>query len=180
MQTLLYDVPFAKRLNGIDRKARDGWQVSTIATVQSGFPAAIGYGVDTTETGIGSRPDLIADVSGNFPADQRSWTKWFNTSAFAYQYNGTPFYGRFGTAPRTANIRLPGVINADFSLNKGVRFQECRSFDFRAEFYNVLNHYNPDPQTVDLGIRNKTFGAIGGGISGITTRVIQLGVKLNF
>ena len=180
VQTLLYDVPFAKRLNGIAKKALDGWQVSTIATVQSGFPAPIGYGVDTTGTGVGSRPDLLAGASGNLPSDQRTWTRWFNTSAFAYQYNGTPFYGRFGTAPRTANIRLPGVINADFSLNKGIRFKERRSFDFRAEFYNVFNHYNPDPQTVDLGIRNKTFGAIGGGISGITTRVIQLGVKLNF
>jgi len=75
---------------------------------------------------------------------------------------------------------LPGLINADFSVNKSIRFRERRSFDFRAEFYNLFNHYNPDPQTVDLGIRDKTFGAVGGGVSGVTTRVIQLGAKLNF
>lgn len=37
-----------------------------------------------------------------------------------------------------------------------------------------------DPGTVDWNIRSKTFGAIGLGVSGITTRVIQLGAKLNF
>ena len=180
VQTLLYDVPFGRRLNGFAKAAFDGWQVATITTVQSGFPAPISYGVDVTGTGVGSRPDLLAGVSANLAKGDRTWTRWFNTSAFAYQYNGTPFYGRFGSAPRTDNIRLPGLINADFSLNKAVKFKERRSFDFRAEFYNLFNHYNPDPQTVDLNIRSKTFGAVGGGVSGITTRVIQLGAKLNF
>jgi hypothetical protein len=123
---------------------------------------------------------MLAGTSGNLPSGNRTWTKWFNTDAFAYQYNGVPFYGRFGTAPRTANIRLPGLINADFSVTKQVRFKERRSFDFRAEFFNLFNHYNPDPQTVDLNIRSKTFGSVGGGVSGITTRVVQLGAKLNF
>jgi hypothetical protein len=44
----------------------------------------------------------------------------------------------------------------------------------------VANHYNPDPGTVDLNVRSQTFGAIGGGVQGITTRVIQIGAKLNF
>jgi hypothetical protein len=43
-----------------------------------------------------------------------------------------------------------------------------------------LNNFNPDPATLDLNIRNATFGAVGGGVQGITTRVIQLGAKLNF
>ena len=180
VQTLLYDIPFAKRMTGVGKAVLDGWQISTITTVQSGFPAPVSYGVDTTGTGIVSRADMLAGVSGNLPSGDRSWTRWFNTSAFAYQYNGVPFYGRFGSAPRTDNIRLPGLINADFSVNKMVRFKERRSFDFRAEFFNLFNHYNPDPQTVDLGIRSKTFGAVGGGVSGITTRVVQLGAKLNF
>jgi hypothetical protein len=68
----------------------------------------------------------------------------------------------------------------DFSINKSVRFKETRAFEFRTEFFNFLNHYNPDPATVDLNIRNATFGMIGGGVQGITTRVIQLGAKLMF
>ena len=180
VQTVLWDIPFAHNLRGVSQKVLDGWQVSTIMTVQSGFPAGIGYGVDTTGTGIGSRPDMLAGVSGNLSSDKRTYQKWFNTDAFAYQYGGQSFFGRFGSAPRTNAIRLPGVITADFSIHKQVKFKESRSIEIRSEFFNLFNHYNPDPGTVDLGIRNKTFGTIGGGVQGITTRVIQLGAKLNF
>ena len=57
---------------------------------------------------------------------------------------------------------------------------ERRSFDFRMEVFNLLNHYNPDPQTLDVALNSKTFGTIGLGLHGYTTRVIQLGAKLNF
>ncbi|MES1258592.1 MAG: hypothetical protein ABUS51_09180, partial [Acidobacteriota bacterium] len=70
--------------------------------------------------------------------------------------------------------------NIDFSVTKTVKFQESRAFEFRTEFFNLLNHYNPDPQTVDLNIRSRTFGSVGAGVQGITTRVIQFGAKLNF
>ncbi len=175
VQTVLYDIPFARGLHGAAKYLLDGWQASTIMTFQSGFPAPISFGVDTTGTGIGSRPDMLAGVSGNLSPDQRTWQHWFNTAAFAQ----TPF-GRFGNAPRTNAIRLPGMENVDFSVHKAVRFKESRTFEFRTEFFNLFNHYNPDPGTVDLNIRSKTFGAIGGGVQGITTRVIQLGAKLNF
>ena len=65
-------------------------------------------------------------------------------------------------------------------MNKAFRFAEKRSVDLRAEFFNLFNHYNPDPATVDRNIRSATFGAMGGGVQGVTTRVIQIGAKLNF
>jgi hypothetical protein len=175
VQTVLYDIPFARGLKGAPRYILDGWQVSTIMTFQSGFPAPITFGVDTTGTGVGSRPDSVAGQNGNLPGDKRTWQAWFNTAAFAQ----TPF-GRFGTSPRTNAIRLPGIENVDFSVTKALRFRETKAFEFRAEFFNLFNHYNPDPQTVDLNIRSRTFGSVGGGVSGITTRVIQLGGKLSF
>jgi hypothetical protein len=175
VQTILYDIPFGRKLHGAPKLLLDGWQASAIMTFQSGFPAPITYGVDTTGTGIGSRPDLLAGQSGNLQGDQRTWTRWFNTAAFA-----PPPFGRFGNSPRTGAVRLPGIENVDFSVNKLVRFKETRSFEFRAEFFNLANHFNPDPQTVDLNLRSQTFGSVGGGVQGITTRVVQLGAKLNF
>jgi hypothetical protein len=171
--TVLYDVPFFKRMQSPARYLLDGWEVSTIVTAQSGFPSPVSSNLDTTGTGIVSRPNELAD--GDLPADQRSYKKWFNTAAFQQAT-----YGSFGTSPRTDAFRLPGLINFDFSATKSFRIKERSSFQFRAEMFNLFNHYNPDPQTVDTNLNSATFGAIGGGVQGLTTRVIQLGAKFYF
>ncbi len=173
VNTILYPLPFFNGSKGLMRTFLGGWQVSTIMTFQSGFPAPVTANVDTTGTGIQSRPDQTAN--GNLAGDERSWRRWFNTSAFAV----APF-GRFGTSPRTDAIRLPGITNFDFSSNKSFRFRETMRFEFRAEIFNLFNHFNPDPGSVDRNVRSQNFGAVGGGVQGITTRVIQLGGKFNF
>jgi len=175
VQTVIYDVPFFRNTKGAARFLLDGWQASTIITLQSGFPAAITNSVDTTGVGRSSRPDMVAGQNGNLPKSERTWKRWFNTSAFVQ----APF-GRFGNSPRTGAIRLPGINNADFSVNKRFMIGESRSFEFRAEIFNLFNHFNPDPQTVDLNLQAPTFGSIGGGVQGVTTRIIQLGAKFNF
>ena len=175
VQTILYDIPFARRLHGPMKVVLDGWQASTIMTFQSGFPAPVTSNIDTTGTGINSRPDLVPGQRGDLPGDQRTWKRWFNTGAFTQAQ-----FGRFGTSPRTDAVRLPGIATVDFSVTKSVRFKESRSFEFRTEFFNLFNNFNPDPAILDLNTRSATFGAVGGGVQGITTRVIQLGAKLNF
>lgn len=174
VQTVLYEVPFFKGLHGAGKLLLDGWQASTIMTAQSGFPAPIDYGLDRTGTGVGSRPDVTGQEP-NLSGDERTWARWFNVNAFAI-----PPYGRFGTAPRTNAIRLPGIFNFDFSVNKTFPIGERLRPEFRAEVFNLFNHYNPDPATVDRNILSATFGSVGGGIRGVTTRVVQLGLKLYF
>jgi len=173
--TVLYDVPFFHGLHGPMKVLLDGWQASFILSAQSGFPTPVGSNLDTTGTGITSRPSWVSGQSGNLDPGVRSWQKWFNTGAFQQAS-----YGAFGTTPRTNAFRLPGLINVDFSATKAFRFKEKRTFEFRAEMFNFFNHYNPDPQTVDTNLNSATFGSIGGGVQGITTRVIQLGGKLIF
>jgi hypothetical protein len=173
VQTLLYDIPFFKKMRGPGRYALDGWEVSTIITAQSGFPAVVTDNIDTTGIGISARPDQIA--AGNLDSGQRTWQKWFNSAAFVQ----AP-YGRFGNAPRTGDIRLPGIFNIDFSATKAFHIGETRALQMRMELFNVMNHFNPDPATIDLAVNSATFGTIGGGVHGYTTRVIQLGAKLNF
>ena len=174
VNTVLYDIPFARGLHGVAKAALDGWQVSTIMTFQTGFPAGLNY-LDTTGTGVTSRVDSVPGQKPDLASGDRTWARWFNTAAFAPTPNG-----RFGTSPRTDAIRLPGQETVDFSVIKSLKIKETRSFEFRTEVFNLFNHYNPDPGTVDLNIRSKTFGAIGGGVQGVSTRVIQLGAKLYF
>ncbi|MFN8688263.1 MAG: TonB-dependent receptor, partial [Acidobacteriota bacterium] len=181
VNTVLYDLPFFRNsTNRLLKSFLGGWQASTIMTFQSGFPAPVGANIDTTGTGVNSRPDQISGQNGNLPGSQRTWQKWFNTGAFIAADRNPAAYGRFGTSPRTDAIRLPGIINADFSVNKNFAIRENMRFEFRTEIFNLMNHYNPDPGAVDRNVRSQTFGAVGGGVQGITTRVIQLGGKLYF
>ena len=71
-------------LHGVGKNALDGWQLSTIMTFQSGFPRPVTSNIDTTGTGISSRPDSVPGQNGNLPGDQRTWKHWFNTAAFAH------------------------------------------------------------------------------------------------
>ena len=174
-QTVVYDIPYPQSLHGTGRSVLGGWKISTIIVAQSGFPAGIDYGVDTTGTGVQSRADVVLGQKGNFAADQRTWQHWFNTSAFT-----TAQWGHFGTTPRTGAIRLPGLVNCDFSLNKQILIRERARFELRSEFFNLFNHFNPQPGSVDRNIQSRTFGSIGGGVQGVTTRIIQLGAKFVF
>jgi hypothetical protein len=118
---------------------------------------------------------MLAGQAGNLPAGQRTWQRWFDTSAFSR----APF-GRFGNSARTGAIRLPGSASVDFSVNKMVKFSEQRRLELRTEVFNLADHFNPAPGDVDRTITSRTFGAVGGGVRGVTTRVTQLGAKVYF
>jgi hypothetical protein len=173
--TFLYDIPFLKNSSSLAGKVLGGWQASTILTLQGGFPGPVGANVDTTGTGIASRPDQLPGVKANFPRGDRTWTRWFNTSAFTL----APF-GRFGNSARTDAVRLPGIIIQDFSVNKSFRLREQMRFELRTEIFNLWNHFNPEPATLDRNVQSPNYGRIGGGVQGITTRVIQLAGKFYF
>lgn len=153
----------------------DGWRIAFVPTASSGMPAPVFFNVDTTATGQFSRPDLTAGQSGKLPASARTWQRWFNVDAFA-----APDFGRFGTAPRTGAVRLPGFLNLDVAFARALNLSENRRVELRAEIFNVTNHFNPLPGTLDLNLQSQGFGSIGGGVQGVTSRVIQLAVKVQF
>ncbi len=133
------------------------------------------FNVDTTGIGLPSRPDRLDGQRGDLPHRERSDARWFNADAFA----PTPF-GRFGTSPRTGAVRLPGVINVDLAFARVLDFTDQQWMELRAEIFNAANHFNPSPVELYLNLQSLTFGSIGGGLQGVTTRVIQLAVKLHF
>jgi hypothetical protein len=123
-----------------------------------------------------SRPNRIGE--GSLPSDQRTADRWFDTSAFV-ALSATP--GATGFVPNqifgnsgVGILRGPGLVNFDFNLAKDFRLHERLSAQFRAEFFNALNHTN-------LGVPGVTIGA---GFGQITTaadaRIIQFALKLRF
>jgi hypothetical protein len=174
----IYDVPlFRDASQRLVRTILGGWQLGTIITAQTGFAAALAGVVDTTGTGVASRPDMIAGQDPMLDRGDRTRAKWFNTAAFAL-----PRPGSFGTAPRHP-IHLPGLNQVDASATKNFRFTEKQQLQFRAEFFNALNHVNLGAP--GLNIRDPdNFGRVtstaqGAGMPG-DSRVVQFALKYNF
>jgi hypothetical protein len=67
----IYDVPLKGLILG-------GWQFGTIVTEQTGFAAALAGVVDTTSTGVVSRPNAVAGQTAMLPRDQRTRARWFH------------------------------------------------------------------------------------------------------
>jgi hypothetical protein len=110
-------------------------------------------------------------VAGVSPeATNRSITSWFNPAAFS-----VPPAFTWGNLGRNT-LRGPGIWNLDLSAAKKFNFSETRRLEFRAEFFNSLNH----PQ---FGLPGSTIGV--GGVGTITStqranRQIQFALRYAF
>ena len=174
--TVLWDVPFFRHTTGYKKLLLDGFQVSTIVSAVSGYAAGVTDTAQTTATGVASRPDRDFTRQVSLGRGGRTPNAQFNQAAFTVAQPG-----EYGTSPRTGAVRLPGTFNDDFSATKGFKFGETRNLQLRADFFNVLQHYNPDPSTIALARNSANFGKINNGLSGgFATRIIQLGAKLYF
>jgi hypothetical protein len=80
------------------------------------------------------RPALNPDFHGSlYP---RSVAQWFNSDAYL-----APAPGTFGNAGRDS-LKGPGLADADLSLAKKISLGERLHAQFRAEYFNLLNHGN--------------------------------------
>jgi hypothetical protein len=77
----------------------------------------------------------------------------------------------------------PGLSEWDLSVLKSTRFGERLNTQFRAEFFNVLNHSNfATPNPIVFSAVNTATSSTAGVITATATssRQIQFGVKVNF
>jgi hypothetical protein len=199
--SVLYDLPFGKgkRFGGDWNSATNviagNWHVNVIERATSGFPLFV---VDSTNPSgvffnyngltvsrpneVGN-PNVAGQVSANptCPAPQKIHTlqNWFNPCAFESAPSG-----ELGTATR-APVYGPRFVNTDFSIFKDfpMSFREGMNLQFRAEFFNLLNH----PQYWMAGISGtgeqdigtqSSFGAITQTLN--NPRLVQFALKLNF
>ena len=172
-----YELPFGGSHyhsgNGVINAAFGGWHMGGIYTLASGFPFSPYLGSDPSNTGTQGivRPDQLKD--GNLPSGQRTPDRWFDVGAFA-----APTGFAFGNAPRNG-LTGPGQNVFDWSLRKEFALTESQRLEFRAEFFNALNHPNfaqPDNFIDDDGPGGAGFITS----LAIPMRQIQFGLKYNF
>jgi len=168
----VYNIPGLHQ-DGWSGKLTKNWRMSTLYQVQSGFPFTISVFGDTANSGtvLGENP-IRANVTGQpiFPSGTRNSSAWFNTAAFA-----APPAFTFGNAGRNS-VYGPGMQSLDFAVSRDFTITEAAKFQFRAEFFNALNHTNLG--TPDRFVNTPQFGTI----TEATTpgREIQLSARISF
>ncbi len=138
--TGLYALPFGRgqkygsNWNGVENAIAGGWQLNLIFQAQSGTPFDVLYNGGSPTV----RPDLVGDPHANVPQGYYN----FNPAAFAaVPKDSSGVVTRAGTTPRNY-LTGPAYSNVDLSTFKDFKFTERYVLQFRAEFFNLLNHPN--------------------------------------
>src|SRR5208282_4813144 len=178
--TATYELPFGHgqywlaHTSGVTGGVVSGWVFNMITTLMSGFPLTPQAGSNVSgdgDTRNPDRPSLNPNFSG--PIVLGSPNQWFNPNAFVLPASGT--YGDLGRG----TLRGPGLVDMDVSLFKDTATTEKTALQFRAEFFNALNHTNfatPNLTVFSSGAISPTAGQITA--TATPSRQIQFGLKL--
>ena len=161
-----------------------GWQVGGVFELSTGVPFTPGFagdplGVSGTDPSV-DVPDLIAGAGCGSLVNPGNPNHYVKTQCF--------------TVPAALNLRGnlgrntligPGLVNFDFSLFKNnfiKRISDAFNVQFRAEFFNIVNHANFAPPLDNRNVFDAAGNPIGnaGLITATQTpsRQIQFAVKL--
>ena len=131
------------------RRARQRLDADRRAHAAVGHAASPSRRRPTTTRSPGSaRSVRTSSAIRRSPRDERSVSRWFNTSAFAAAPQFT-----LGTSSRNP-VRGPGYRNLDLALIRRVPLPAGTALECRAEVFNVTN-------TPPLGAPNGVFGSAG-------------------
>jgi hypothetical protein len=183
----LYQVPEIKSFHGPTNVLLNGWQASGIYFAQNGLPftpTIAGDSLGLKGTAPYNVPNRLKSTPGcSSGVNSRRAIGYINLSCFTFptpNANGTTIYGNAGRNSLTG----PNLYGLDFSTMKTTQLNEKLNLQFRAEFYNILNHSNFSPPIANRTVFTATgtiVGTAGNITSTVTTnRQIQFGLKLLF
>jgi hypothetical protein len=189
-----WDLPSSTRVSHLASRFSDGWTLAGISNLQTGFPFSPQLGYNPTGSGD-SRNPVRPDANPNFTGSLYTHggtsaraARFFNPNAFL-----APAFGTVGDLGRDT-LTGPGYCNLDLSLSKVTELAEATRLQFRAEFFNILNHTNlqtPNAVVYSSGptqgsASSQNTAAVLSPTAGVvtstagTSRQIQLSLKLLF
>ena len=207
---VIYHLPKFGSSNRIASTLENGWWFTAIGQVQTGYPFTVTYtggrsglNVDGSNVAIVDRPNIVVGRNaGNITSGTSTCPAsagvafsshklgtpglWFDPCAFSIQS-----YGFLGNEGRNF-LTGPHYRDLDFSAVKDTRlpfFGAGGSMEFRAEFFNILNHsnFNLPTNTSYAGtgaLANDTtelpVSGAGQITSALPSRQVQLSVKVLF
>jgi hypothetical protein len=144
-----YELP---KMSGGWSRLRNGWGVDSTATLQSGQPFTLNYNAEDDYSGGGDgydRPDVVGPIVYN----KGNPSNYLQLSSFAMpcteaagKFSGgaadcVPGTRHYGTLGRNALVG-PTYKQWDLAIYKNTPITERLSVQFRADFFNILNHPN--------------------------------------
>jgi hypothetical protein len=164
----VYDLPKLRDGNSIVKYIANGWTTTGLFTHRSGDTLTAYASTDVSLTGLGQDRAyenfaLPAYSSGANNAGDCPGTKpcvnWLNNAAFALPANNGPGTG-FGNVEK-GSLRGPAQSVWNVALARNFRVAGERYVQFRAEYFNVLNHSLLNNPSVSNPIGSSTsFGTI--------------------
>ncbi len=207
-----YELPFGKgkrfmgNSSGLVNNVVGGWSTNFIVTLQNGQP--LGFSCPTaTTSGTGCNDILVPGQNQKLGIhkDANGQVNWIGNPAAFQQPCQLGADGPIPNSPAGCIVAQgaailgggpsttygPGFHRADVSLFKAIQFNERISAQFRAEFFNVLNHPNfNSPNFGGNGVtaisnsgnfNSSTFGEIGSTRDApFDPRQIQFALKLYY
>ncbi len=155
----IWNLPWYKHGNMLQREAFAGWTVSGIFTARTGAPFSV-FDLSTVEVGY-TIPRLIPASQPQYKvgSPQAAGPNNFNAltipaPAFSHSLNPTLGMSDLGPFPTTMTsrnaFRGPGAWNADAMLEKSFPITERVAMQFHAEGFDVFNHHNYYVNTTGL------------------------------
>lgn len=172
----MYELPFGKgrmfmrNANEVVDQFLGGWNVGGITNWHTGFPFTIRASTSRDFSGFNQFADRVNVIAPIPPLNFDNPNAVFPATPFA-----TPGPGSVGNIGRNS-LYGPSYTDFDFSLQKNFPVTESMKFQFRADFFNLLNHPNFGLPTGNLS--SALFGTI-------TTmngnpRLMQLALRFEF
>lgn len=172
--SIVYQIPFYKDANPILRSVFANWGVNSLIQLSSGNPFTVTTGRDASLTGVNfDRPNVVGiPYRASYTNKTDKINRFFNTSAFTANLPGT-----YGNAGRNI-ISGPGLANVNLSLVKSIPITEhFGTMQFRAEFFNALNHANFGQPDGNLSNASTSFGKI---TTAGDPRIMQFALRYQF
>jgi len=138
------------------QKLKNGWGLDSTVAVQSGQPFTLNYNFEDDYSGGGDgfdRPDVVGPIVYDYhnPANFLQLSSFAmpctiaagitNTNLTGFTPDCSPGTQHYGNLGRNA-LQGPPFKQWDLAIYKNTKIAERLTLQFRAEFFNVLNHPN--------------------------------------
>jgi hypothetical protein len=163
----VYELPMMHHGNRVLKQLVNGWRTSGLIQHHSGDSLTAYMGSDNSSTGLSqdraqqdfTKPAYLKTAGGGDCAAGKSCVAWLNNAAFSVPANTGAGTG-FGNVVK-GSLRGPGYTNWDGSVIRSFPVFRETNLEFRAEYFDLLNHAELNNPSVSNPISSSTsFGTI--------------------